>query len=251
MKWIYWDIDEEKQKNEENAEKILRDFSDVEGLKEVLDGVQALMDSEIYDKVYGTSEKDPKEMSYYIDTVDDLMKLRQVKLASEVLKKPPLYILSLTGVIISSHFQALFAFISGIHYAYAQRKLGHNSTIKEHAILERLMSLLDDFDKPVNFQPPNEEFYKKLKDIKWDKQGRKLHKKIYDILYHLNDVRWGGKSSTFSNGENFALTFLAACNAVNQGRNKILPEDMVKAYKTYLKLLNTDISKFDVNIVND
>ena len=36
--YIEWDIDEEKQKNKKKAEKILEDFSDVEGLEDVLDG---------------------------------------------------------------------------------------------------------------------------------------------------------------------------------------------------------------------
>lgn len=241
--YIDWDIDEEKEKNKKNAEKILKDFPDVECLKEVLDDVQALMDSEIYDKFYEASRKDPEEMSSYIDTVDDLLKLKQVKLASEILKEPPLYISSLTDVIIFSHLKGLFAFIGGIHYAYAQRKLGHNSTVKEHAILERLMSLLDDFDKPINFQPPDEEFYKKLKDVKWDKTAKKLFGKIDRLRGHIGVVKWVSDSSTFGTGENYSLTFLAACSAVNNGRNKILTEDVVVAYKTYLKLLNTDISK--------
>ena len=242
--YIDWDIDEEKEKNKKNAEKILKEFSDVEGLKEVLEGVQSLMDSEIYDKVYEASEKDPEEMSYYIDTVDELLKLRQVKLASKILKDPPIYIASLTSVVIFSHFKAFFAgLIPEIYYAYSQKKLNHNSTVKEHIILERLMSLLDDFDKPANFQPPDEEFYKKLKEIKWNKHGKKLYKKILVIIRDITLVRWGTKSSTFGNGENYSLTFLAACNAVNQGRNKISPEDVVVAHKTHLKLLNTDISE--------
>lgn len=246
--YIDWDIDEEKEKNKKKAAKILKDFPDVEGLKEVLEGVQSLMDSEIYERAYKASAMDPEEMSSYIESADELLRLRQVKLASEILKNPPLYVASLTGVIVFSHFKATFGgLIPEVDSAYVQRKLNHKDTRREHAILERLMALLDDFDKPVNFQAPDEEFYKKLKDIKWDKEGRKLHKKIYDILYHLNDVRWGGKSSTFSNGENFALTFLAACNAVNQGRNKILSEDVVVAYRTYFKLLNTDITKLEGN----
>ncbi|MGB9979520.1 hypothetical protein [Methanobacterium sp.] len=105
------------------------------------------------------------------------------------------------------------------------------------------MSLLDDFDKPINFQPPDEEFYKKLKKIKWDKTAKKLFVKIRKIRRHIAVVRWGTKSSTFGSGEYFALIFFAACNAVNPGRDKILPEDIVISYKTYLKLLNTDISK--------
>jgi hypothetical protein len=52
-----------------------------------------------------------------------------------------------------------------------------------------------------------------------------------------------GPSSTFYTGKNFALTFLAACNAAHHNRNRILKNDVIMAYKTYLKLLNTDISK--------
>lgn len=243
---IEWDIDEEKQKNKKNAEKILEDFSDIEGLEDVLDGVQSLMDSEVYDKVYEASKMDPNEMSSYIDTVDDILKLRQVKLASEVLKKPPLYIASLTGVIVATHFEALFGLIREVDYAYIQKKLNHKDTVKEHAILERLMSLLDNFDKPVNFQPPDEKFYKKLKEIKWNKQGKKLFNKINGIRRDITIVKWVSDASTFGTGEGFALTFLAACNTVNQGQNEILPEDMVIAYKTYLKLLDTDISKLEM-----
>ena len=204
------------------------------------------MDSEIYDKVYEASEKDPEEMTSYIESVDELLKLRQVKLASEVLKDPPLYISSLTGVIISSHFQATFAFIGGIHYAYAQRKLSRTSTVKEHAILERLMSLLDDFDKPVKFKKPDDEFQNKLKKIKWNKTGKKLFSELDSVRGGVQVDRWGTETHTFGSGENFALTFLAACNAVHHNRDIILKEDMIKAYKTYLKLLDTDISKLEV-----
>jgi hypothetical protein len=242
--YIDWDIDEEKEKNKKNAEKILKEFPDVEGLKEVLDDVQALMDSEVYDKVYEASLKDPEEMSSYIDTVDDLLKLKQVKLASEILKDPPLYISSLTGVVIFSHLKALFAgLIPEIWYVYAQRKLNHKDTLREHAILERLMSLLDDFGKPINFQPPDEKFYKKLKDVKWDKSAKKLFGKIHRIRGDIRVVRWVSDSSTFGTGENYSLTFLAACSAVNRDRNKILSEDVIVANRTYFKLLNTDISK--------
>ena len=119
--YIEWDIDEEKEKNKKNAEKILEDFPDVEGLKDVLEGVKSLMDSEVYEMAYKTSKMDPEEISSYIDTVDDLLKLRQVKLATGVLKDPPLYLPFLTDTIISTHFNATFSLIRGIDYAYAKK----------------------------------------------------------------------------------------------------------------------------------
>ena len=171
--------------------KILEEFPDVEGLNEVLDDVQSLMDSEVYDRVYKASKMDPKEMASYIDTVDDLLKLRQVKLSSEVLKKPPLYIASLTGVIVATHFEATFGLIREVDYAYIQKKLNHEDTVKEHAILERLMSLSDDFNKSVNFHYPDEEFYKKLKKIKWDKMGKKLFYRLSNILTAIQLISGG------------------------------------------------------------
>ncbi len=227
------------------AEKTSNEFKGVKGLNEVIDGILSLNDSKVYERVYEASKKDPEEMTSYIDTIDDLLKLRQVKIASEVLKKPPLYIASLTGVIVATHFQALFAFIGGIHYAYAQKKLSHNSTIKEHAILERLISSLDDFDKLKEFEKPNKEFYQRVRRIKWDKTGKKLFWKLSNIRADIQYNKWGS-TDVFRSGENFALTFLAACNAVHHNRERMLKEDVIMAYKTYLKLLDTDITKLEI-----
>ena len=227
---------------DERGKKILNEFNNLEGLNEIIKGILNLKDSKIYERFYEASLKDPNEMRTYIDTVDDLLELRQVKLATGVLKDPPLYLPFLTDVIISTHFNATFSLISGIDYAYAQKKLGHESTVKEHGVLERLMSLLDNFDKFGEFQKPDKEFYQKLKKIKWNKTGKKLFWKLYDIRGAINLRRWGTETDVFESGENFALTFLAACNAVHNDRDKMLKEDVVRAYKTYLKLLNTDIS---------
>ena len=244
MEPIYWDIDEEKQKNKKNAEKILNSFSNIEGLKEVLDDVLSLMDSKIYEKVYKVSELNFSDVSSYIESADELLKMHQIKLASENLSEPPLYMPSFfTDTIIFTHFRGLFELVGAIDYVYAQRKLNHQDSLREQIIIERLMSLLDDFDKSINFQPPDEEFYRKLKKIKWDKQAKKLFGKIRKIRYHIKDVRWGGKSSTFDTTEYFVIILLAACNSVNQGKDKVLPEDVIIAHRTYFKLLNTDITK--------
>ena len=225
------------------AEKTLNEFNGVEGLNEVIDGVLSLKDSKVYEGAYKTSKMDLKKKSAYIDTADDLLKLRQVKLATGVLKDPPLYLPFLTDVIISTHFNAIFGLIREIDHAYAQKKLNHKDTVKEHAILERIMSLLDDFDKPGEFEKPDKEFYQKLRKIKWNKEGKKLYNELDRIRGAIQVDRWGTETDVFGSGENFALTFLAACNTVHHDRDRILEEDMIKAYKTYLKLLNTDISE--------
>ena len=184
------------------AEKTLNEFKDVEGLNEVINGILSLKDSEIYEKAYKDSKMDPKEDSSYIDTVDDMLKLRQVKLASEVLKMYPLYITILTGVIIATHFESTYGLIRIVDYAYIQKKLNHKNTVREHAILERLMSLLDDFDKPGDFEKPDKEFYQKLKKIKWEKTGKKLYKKLSSLKFEIHLVIFGVSFYTvFGSGE--------------------------------------------------
>ncbi|MEN4006159.1 MAG: hypothetical protein PQ964_02170 [Methanobacteriaceae archaeon] len=240
--YIEWDIDKEKERNRKNAEKILRRSPDEEGLKEVLDDVQSLMDSEIYEKVYEASNLE--EAAKVLQENGDFSLLsaeyllehyRQNRYAASVLKDPPVYSPSLfTDTIISTHFISITGIIGLINYAYKQSKISLRDVDKERSILEHVMCLLDDFDKPIKIQPPDEEFYKKLRKIKWDKQGKKLFLKIRDIFYDIKDVRWGGKSSDYDTTEYFAVMFLAACNAVNHTRDKILPEDVVVAYRTYL-----------------
>lgn len=233
--YIEWDVDEEKQKN----------FHDVEGLIEVLEDVQSLMDSEIYEKIYATSNLGEEIGNFAPPSTEYLLnRYRQDKYSSNILKNPTLNLF--TDNIIFSHYIATSGMIGFVNYAYKKHKLSLNDLNKQHTILERLMSLLNDFDKLEDYQAPDEEFCGKLKDIKWDKQGKKLYGKIRNILYHLNEVRLGGKSSTFSNGEHFTLIFLAACSAVNQDRGKILPEDVIVAHRTFLKLLDTDINKMGV-----
>lgn len=76
--------------------------------------------------------------------------------------------------------------------------------------------------------------------------GKKLYNELDSIRGNILFDRWGSGVDVFECGENFALTFLAACNAVHHDRDRILKEDTIKAYKTYLKLLNTDIYKLEL-----
>lgn len=242
MKWIYWDIEKEKQKNREYADKILKKFSDVEGLKDVLDSVLNLMDSEIYEKVYEASNLGEKIGDFAPPSAEYLLnRYRQNKYSSTILKNPTLNLF--TDNIIFSHYLATTGMIGFINHAYKGHKLSLNDLDKQHIILERIMSQLDDFDKLEDYQSPDEEFYQKQKNIKWKKEGKSLFEEIHKIRRDIKVVRWGTKSTTFSNGENYYLIFLTACSAVKHQRNEIVAEDVVVAYKTYLKLLNTDISK--------
>ena len=229
------------------AEKTLNEFKDIKGLDEVIDGILSLKDSKVYEKFYNASMEGHEKGISVKENENDLLEFPQVKLAAEVLKDPPLYLPPLNDVIISIHFISTMHVIIWRYYTCTNRKLSHNDISRAHTIiLERLMSLLDNFNKPGDFEKPDKEFYEKLRKVKWDKTGKKLFWKLGSILTAIQVDRWGTETHTFGSGENFALTFLAACNAVHHDRDRILKEDMIMAYKTYLKLLNTDITKLEV-----
>ncbi|KAF5067442.1 hypothetical protein DSECCO2_253100 [anaerobic digester metagenome] len=239
--YIDWDVDEEMGKNRVRADRILKDFSDVEGLGEVLSGVLGLMDSEVYNRVYLASDLGEEISNFAPPSREYLFEhYKQDQYACTILRKPVLNLF--TDNVILQHYLATSGTIGFVHHAYKGFKLSLKDLDKEYVVFERLMVLLDDFDSSVGFHPPDEDFYRKLKNIKWDKNAKKLYGGILRIIRDITLVKWGTNSSTFGSGENFTLTFLAACNAVVHGRNKILPEDVSISHKTHLKLLNTDIN---------
>lgn len=69
-----------------------------------------------------------------------------------------------------------------------------------------------------------------------------MSKKIDSLFGEVKGLKWGiNDSTTVEISENKFIIFLAGCSAVNDGRDKIDENDIVKAYKTYFKLLKTDL----------
>jgi hypothetical protein len=235
------------ESSNEKSKKILDEFNGIEGLNDVVNGFIGLSDSEVYNDVYEVSAKGHEEGLTIDKYGKNLLEIPQVKHAASVLKNPPIYLPPLTDVITAITFISTEHVIIWVYYTYTQQDLSHKDVLKVHTIiLERLISSLNNFNTVKNYKTHDEEFYKKLKEIKWDKTGKKLFKEMSDLRFKTQLEIFRSDFTSFGTAEGFALTFLAACNAVNQGRNKILPEDVVVAYRSYLKLLNTDITKLEV-----
>ena len=58
-----------------------------------------------------------------------------------------------------------------------------------------------------------------------------------------DEFLFGNQFSFYSIQSGF-LHLLAGCSAVTQNRDKINKEDVIKAYKTYFKLMKTDTTKY-------
>ncbi|KZX14754.1 hypothetical protein MBCUT_19470 [Methanobrevibacter cuticularis] len=112
------------------------------------------------------------------------------------------------------------------------------------------MILLDNFDKNIDFNYPNKDYFVKLKNLKWNKEAKKLLNKI-DKIY--------GKYASTCTDEVFdenpddgypilfgiflsmswkSLILLTGCSAVNDGRDVMGFDDVVCAFQTYFKLLD-------------
>ena len=68
---------------------------------------------------------------------------------------------------------------------------------------------------------------------------------ILGIVFMLMHNKWKGTkgpSSTFRITEHAFILLLSGCSAVLGGRDKINMDDVIRANKTYLKLINTDFS---------
>ena len=111
---------------------------------------------------------------------------------------------------------------------------------------ERLIYALDRFDEITNWPQPSAEFFQKLKDVEWEnKSTKKFRKNLHNLKVILSYTTRGLiKYEHLNLLENMFTQLMAGCCAVNDNRGFITKEDIVFGYKTYIKLLNIDITKY-------
>ncbi|WP_297896855.1 hypothetical protein [Methanobrevibacter sp.] len=247
MALIKYDMEKEMEREKERVSKILEKFPEVGGLENILN--QTL---DLYNL---------KTFQFYVknarDVINNLDKLHKNSLDPNFLKKEfPLfnyatilkrskikiiYVPSLwSDTILFEHFWVFFSFCSYII------SLEKNVDISEDfSLTERVMDLGYDFDKNIDFNPIDEDFFKKLKSIKWNKKAEKLFEKIYSIhtdmidYIAINPFSLINLASTSSN--RFILTFLVACSAVNNDSDCMMIEDVIMGFKTFYKFFNINI----------
>ena len=248
MKNIHYSLDDEENYTIEQIKQILVEFSDVKGLSEVLNETKNLFDNESFIKIFkeaqSTAEKDYNRLNFsdgeQISNDSLLGKYPQLKYAS-IFKKPVIYMPSLHGdLIMYTTFISTFTLLSTI----CNVKFGHLISIERlFSLLDRVMVLLDNFNQDLNFTSPDQEFYEKIKNIKWDKKAKKLNKKIQNIRNNITNVNSGNMdmyNTRFNLTESYLIIFLAASSAVNCNRDKISVDDLINSLKTYYKLVEID-----------
>ncbi|KZX10464.1 hypothetical protein [Methanobrevibacter filiformis] len=237
---VFWDVDEEREKNKKTAQKILKKFPNVVGLDKVLYETQMLFDSPSYKECFKIYES--IIMSYHYDDEKDLEN-KEIITNMAILSNSDLkYFINLFGnaIFLTNAFGLVGTLAVILNVKLGRKPLYNNVLI----FYNWFMVKLDDFHNLNEVKLPNEEFYKKLRKIKWEKSSKKLFDQIRLLYNSVNKVVAGEKISKSTFGVNtalvFSVIFLCGCSAVLNERERINDIDVINAYNTFYKILNVD-----------
>lgn len=223
---------------------------DVEGLNDIITEYENLKDSSVYKELIESFIIHPKEIreSGVLLTKAEKEKRRFLKVAREVLSDPPVLYFLRKGMVTLLEVYAMHRFIEVIYYVNIGRKLKHGDVLKYSlSILDEYIAFaLDRFDEVLEVPEPSTEFCIKLKNAKWkDKKTKKFFDKLRkirsDAIQYIFWSDFSMRHSKFLATESYFLLFLADCSAVNNVNDKITEKDIIRAYKTYFKLIKTDL----------
>jgi len=239
-----WEYDEFKYiKKDYNT--LISDFGDVDGVKELADEIKGLYDSELYERFFKTWKYTDKHHNKVKFIEEDDKKLRVAHLAHENMSHPILYSPPLTDLITFFEVYRMYSFFLDVYQMNTGKELDYEEMKKLHLckLDEHLIFALDKFDEVKDTPEPTAEYFQKLKKIKWkDKKTKKLLEKTKRLQGTIHTEKWGIiKVGALTVSEEKFLLLLAGCSAVNSDRDRINMEDIVIAYRTYFKLLKTDL----------
>ena len=149
-----------EKSNEEVVDRVLRDFGDVNGVRDVVDGYLGLVDSEVYKKTVFIG----------FDSVGDGPDPDKISMLNIVAKYLTTFPLRLPFIPIFDvkDFYVSFTFVWNIWSSQLDRELNQEECQKVYYgdIVKRIIFLLEDFDSDLETPPVDEEFFKKLGKIK-------------------------------------------------------------------------------------
>lgn len=244
-------IDEMDKKSQQNMENLFSYLAslDITGLNSILSEIKDIRDSGFYKKLIEASNQDKFEGNF--DFLGDLPKHRIEILAYDNLKKGNFLTTIFTKSIITvQDTLTLYSFIESVYYM-------HKNLLEKEDMLniyfsgldECIIFALDDFDsvKLEDLPEPTPEYIKSLGKAYWTEKElyKKLNKLMFEVMdFSLNYPDFNDWSSKYRSTEDLFIQFLAACNAINNGRLEMGTEDTIVAYKTFLKLIKTDVTQY-------
>ena len=232
--------------------------SGVAGLDEIVKGVQEIADSGLYKKLLFAYKSESERKVDRVFELDELKQVSVLRLARENLHFGGfLTTIFAHSLVTSKQFIMIHIMIKYVYVIFSGRTStwDDNLDILFSGLDEKIIFALDDFDKvELNDLPePTPEYFQKLKKLKWqNKNSKRLYDKLTEFCFEIKryvldypdleeQVGW---MTTYRVMEDLYIQTLAGCSAVNNDRLEIMAEDVIKAYKTFLKLLKTDVRKY-------
>lgn len=246
----------DRERGQESLKKLFNYLKNckIEGLEDMLSEIEDLSKTRVYNKLIKTTINDqivPGTRSY---TLEEATRVRILKLARDNLRiSDPLTRLFSSSNIYPKFVVTIYTFIGSIYYINIGRQTNWDDSLNIlfSGLDERLIFALDDFDT-VNFDDlpkPTPEFFQELRKVRWNKKAKKLYDKLTALMHEIMDLvldypgltEW---PSTYRSTEDLFIHLLAGCSAVNDGRLEIEAGDVVMAYRTFFKLIKTDVTKY-------
>ena len=215
-----------------------------EELREVLEGIDALKDSEVYKKIndVARSKYQQVEEKQTLDRIKYNTRNPRRLLEETLLKKGVLNNFFSKDAIVYRNVELTNGLITILYLIYSGEKPSMDIVKKSDRIYELTLNHLENFDNKINKPEITRQLYEKSKKLTMSKDAKKTRKKIREKINKI-DVKYVGFTSENGAFTQSPNTLFSAVSAVHAGREVILPEDVIRSYRTILKLINTDLSK--------
>ncbi|KZX12932.1 hypothetical protein [Methanobrevibacter curvatus] len=250
---VEYDMEKEKRNLKKKTEKILKKYPNVDGLESVLEKILTLVDSKPFNTL-------TKNLVNYILKFNEIHPQEEIDIELSWEEFPILknaLALNTTKDTSRSIFSrrsdtityTQFGNFTDFNFGILTVKEGNNplySSDRIYNLSNKVMVLLDEFDKDVSLDTVGVDFFRSLDAVVWNKDAKKLFKKIVPIFLDIADLIIATLfsdilSDIFTNYRT-TLTVLVTCSAVKNNRNIIEYEDIICALKTFYKLTNADIN---------
>lgn len=218
------------------------------GLTEILDEIQDIWKSGFYEEFMLAFEE--RKMDSRHLTFEELAHNRLMVLAAANLPATDLRTIAFSKTSLNV-FRSMRPLIETAYYLNSGRPFSWDDSlnIAFSGLDARLLFALDRFDQIEDVPEPTAEFFQKLGETQiFDKKTSDFYLTITNLLIDIKNEIFGMRFRDFNSDyvptEGLFIQLLAGCNAVHHNREHIIEEDIIKAYKTFLKFIKTNINKY-------
>lgn len=252
--------EKDSQMGREDIDKLLMFLKncEVEGLKGVISEIYLLVESGFYEKLLCTFRQEAYAKLDRVFTLDELACVRVLELGKDTLHFGGIFNTIFTpSLVTAKQLVTIFMMVQYTYVIFSGRTMDWNDALNIcfSRLDERIIFALDRFDEVEleELPEPTVEYFKTLKKLKWsNKNTKNLYNKLNDFTFEIKrfvtdyppleeQVGW---ITDYRVAEDLFIQTLAGCSAVNDGRLEVEPEDVIMAYKTFFKLIKTDVTKY-------